>query len=66
MARDEGLLHLEKTTVRVRPRLIPDPGEARAVSRLYNAMYGSSINASKPDEELTPGERATFELIPAD
>jgi deazaflavin-dependent oxidoreductase (nitroreductase family) len=66
MARGEGLLHLDKTTVKVKPRLVPDPGEARAVSQMYNAMYGSSINASKPDEELTPGERATFELIPAD
>jgi deazaflavin-dependent oxidoreductase (nitroreductase family) len=65
ISRGEGLLHLEKTTVKVKPRLVPDPDQARAVSRMYTKKYGTSVIASKPDQALTPGERATFELIPA-
>ena len=65
IARGEGLLHLEKSAVKVKPRLVADPDQARAVSRMYTKKYGTSVIASKPDEALTPGERATFELVPA-
>jgi deazaflavin-dependent oxidoreductase (nitroreductase family) len=65
IARGEALLQLAKTTVKVMPRLVPDPDEARAVSRMYGPKYGVSVKASEPDQDLTPGERATFELTPA-
>jgi hypothetical protein len=32
---------------------------------MYGPKYGVSVKASEPDQDLTPGERATFELTPA-
>ena len=66
IARGEGELQLGKLRVKVKPRLVTDPAEARAVSALYRKKYGPSVRASKPNQPLTPGEQATFELIPAD
>src|ERR1700687_4560356 len=63
IARGEGLLHLGKATVRVKPRLVTDPAEPRAVSGLYRRKYGPFVRASKPSQPLTPGEQATFELV---
>jgi hypothetical protein len=60
------VLHLETMDVKVKPRLLTDPLEARASSSLYTRKYGAPVKASKPDEPLTPGERASFELMPAD
>ena len=65
LARNEGELQLRKLRVEVKPRLVTDPTQARAVSALYTKKYGSSVRASKPNQPLTPGEQATFELIPA-
>jgi hypothetical protein len=65
LARDEGLLQLDERTVKVKPRLVADPNEARASSRLYTKKYGSFVKASESNQDLTPGERATFELLPA-
>jgi hypothetical protein len=64
LARDEGVLHLGKA-VKVKPRLVTDLARARAVSALYRKKYGPFVKASKPNQPLTPGEQATFELIPA-
>ena len=66
IARGEGELQLGKLRVKVKPRLVTDPAEARAVSALYRKKYGPFVRASKPNQPLTPGEQATFELIPAD
>ena len=66
MARGEGLLRLGNETVKVKPRLVSDPAEARAASALYTQKYGQFVKASKPSERLTPGEQATFELISTD
>lgn len=66
IARGEGMLHLGKLAVKVKPRLVTDPAEARATSRLYRQKYGPFVRASKPNQPLTPGEQATFELMPAD
>lgn len=63
--RGEGVLHLGNLEVKVRPRRVTDPAEARASSELYTKKYGESVKASKPDESLTLGEQASFELIPA-
>ena len=65
IARGEGVLHLGKMTVKAAPRLLTDAAETRAVSALYKKKYGLFVRASKPNQPLTPGEQATFELIPA-
>ncbi len=65
VARGEGLLQLGKTEVGVGPRLVTDPIEARAVSGLYARKYGPFVKASRPNQPLTPGEQATFELLPS-
>ncbi len=64
--RGAGELQLGKLRVKFRPRLVPDAAEARSVSELYRKKYGSFVTPSKPTEPLTPGEIATFELIPAE
>ena len=66
LARGEGLLRLGKLEVKVQPRRLTDPAEARAVSALYKSKYGAFVRASRPDQPLTLGEQATFELIPAE
>ena len=65
-ARDEAELKLGGRTVKVRPRHITDPAEARAVSRLHREKYGSYVKPSSGSEPLTTGETATFELFPAE
>jgi deazaflavin-dependent oxidoreductase (nitroreductase family) len=64
LARGEGVLHLGDMDLKVKPRQVSDPTEARATSALYTRKYGEFVKASKPDEPLTPGEQASFELIP--
>ena len=66
IARGEGVLQVGNKTVTVKPRLVTDPAEARAVSALYGKKYGQFVRASKPNQPLTQGEQATFELIPID
>ena len=66
LARGEGVLRLGKNKVKVMPRRVTDPAQARATSQLYTKKYGSSVKASKPDEPLTLGEQASFELLPAE
>lgn len=64
IARGEGVLRLGKMEVKVKPRLVTHPTEARAVSGLYSGKYGPPVSASKPNQPLTLGEQATFELVP--
>jgi hypothetical protein len=64
-ARGEGVLHLANLDVKVRPRRVTDPAEARASSELYMRKYRKIVVASKPGEPLTLGEQASFELLPA-
>jgi hypothetical protein len=65
IATGTGVLHLDGHDVRVRGRLLEDPEEARAVSRLHRAKYGDYVKPSSGDEPLTAGEQASFELVPA-
>lgn len=65
IARGEGVLHLGKLDVKVKPRLVTDPDEARASSNLYREKYGQFVRASKPGKPLTLGEQASFDLIPS-
>ena len=65
LAKGEGLVRLGKADVKVKPRLVTDPAEARAVSAIYRRKYGQFVRPSKPDEPLTLGEQTTFELLPS-
>lgn len=65
LARGEGTLHLGQLAVKVKPRLVTDPDEARASSGFYTTKYGQFVKASKPGQPLTAGEQASFELMPA-
>lgn len=64
LAKGEGVVRLGKTEVKVKPRLVTDPVEAREVSAIYRRKYGEFVRSSKPDQPLTLGERTTFELLP--
>lgn len=66
MARGEATLRLGNTTVKVKPRHVTDPAEARSVSQLVRKKYGFMVRSSKPDQPITPGEQATFELLAAE
>ncbi len=66
LAKGEGGVGLGKTEVKVKPRLVTDPAEARAVSAIYRRKYGPFVRASKPGEPLTLGEQTTFELLPVE
>lgn len=65
VARGEAVLQLGGRSLKVRPRQVTDPVAARGVSELVKKKYGPFVRASKPNQPLTPGEQATFELIPA-
>jgi deazaflavin-dependent oxidoreductase (nitroreductase family) len=65
-ARGEATLQLGGQSIKVKPRHVTDPDEARAVSQLVRKKYGFMVKASKPGEAPTLGEQATFELIPID
>jgi len=66
LAKREGVVRLGKTEVKVKPRLVTDPAEAREVSAIYRRKYGQFVRPSKPDEPLTLGEQTTFELLPVE
>jgi deazaflavin-dependent oxidoreductase (nitroreductase family) len=65
LARGEATIGIGDAKVRVKPRLVTDPREARAVSLLYRNKYGESVKPSASNEPLTEGEKASFELLPA-
>ena len=65
VSRGEGTLHLAGKSIKVKPRHVTDPEEARATSRLARDKYGNFVKPSKPGEPLTNGEQAVFELLPA-
>lgn len=65
MARGEAVIEIGGRRVNVKPREVTDAEEARAVSQLVRKKYGFGVRASKPGQLLTPGEQATFELLPA-
>jgi deazaflavin-dependent oxidoreductase (nitroreductase family) len=63
--RPQVVLHVGGLDVPVLARHVADPNEARAVTQLVRNKYGPSIRGSAKGEPLTPGEEATFELLPA-
>lgn len=64
VAAGEATIKLGSEAVRLKPRHVTDPEEARQTSRLARDKYGSYLKPSKPGEPLTKGEGAAFELIP--
>ena len=66
LARGRGVLHLASRDIPVRARHVTDPTEARQGADLIERKYGGAIQRSSGDEPLTPGEQATFELLPDD
>ena len=65
-AKPEASLKMAGQTIKVRARHLHDPAEVRAVAGFAAGKYGSYVKPSGPKEPLTPGEQATFELIPID
>jgi deazaflavin-dependent oxidoreductase (nitroreductase family) len=64
VAAGEGTLHVGDKHVKVRPRKVSDPEEARATSHLARKKYGAYVKPSQPGQPLTKGEQAVFELLP--
>src|ERR1700674_1071655 len=64
IARGEATLTVAGNSIKDRPRHVADPSEARAASELMRKKYGAVVKPSQGAEPLTPGEQATFELIP--
>ena len=65
VAAGEGTLRVAGTEVKVKPRRVDDPEEARATSHLARKKYGAYVKPSQPGQPLTKGEQAVFELLPA-
>jgi hypothetical protein len=65
LAGGTAILHLKGYEGPVRARHIEDPAEARKVSGYVRKKYGEGVRQSAAGEPLTPGEQATFELVPA-
>jgi deazaflavin-dependent oxidoreductase (nitroreductase family) len=63
-ANPEATLRLGGKDIKVRGRRVAEPAEARTVAEHASKKYGSYIKPSRPDQPLTAGEQATFELIP--
>jgi deazaflavin-dependent oxidoreductase (nitroreductase family) len=65
LANGRGVLHAGGHDVEVTARHVTDVAEARRTGELARNKYGDSITITSEGEEPTPGEQATFELIPA-
>ena len=63
-ASGRGILHAGRLDVSVRAQHIADIEEARRVGRIARAKYGEQVRVTSGDEQPTPGELASFELIP--
>ena len=64
VAAGEGTLRVAGKEVKVKPRRVDDPEEARATSHLARKKYGAYVKPSQPGQPLTRGEQAVFELLP--
>jgi deazaflavin-dependent oxidoreductase (nitroreductase family) len=65
LAKPEGELRLGRRSFHITARHLTDPDEMRTISRLLRTRYGGYYKASKAGEPPTPGELATFELVPS-
>ncbi|MBO0709296.1 MAG: hypothetical protein J2P44_13110, partial [Candidatus Dormibacteraeota bacterium] len=65
LARGRAVLHLGGVDVPVVPRHLTDLDEVRSLHPLALGKYGSGAQGSVGTGAPTPGELATFELLPA-
>jgi deazaflavin-dependent oxidoreductase (nitroreductase family) len=65
VASSKATLRVAGQDVKVKPRHVTDPDEARGTSQLAREKYGSYVKPSQPGQPLTKGETAVFELLPA-
>jgi hypothetical protein len=65
LARDRAVLHVGGLDVPVRASHVADPDAARSVTELVIRKYGPSVQRSPENSLPSPGEQATFELLPA-
>ena len=63
VAHGEGTVISNGRSIKVKPRHVTDPVEARSTSRAAQKKYGTYVKPSKPGEPLTQGESAAFELV---
>lgn len=64
LAHGRGILHVGGIDVPVRAVHVTDIAESRWAGTLGRAKYGDAFNVTGEGEEPTPGEQATFELLP--
>jgi deazaflavin-dependent oxidoreductase (nitroreductase family) len=65
LASGTGILHLAGRDIPVQARHVTDLAEARRCSQMVIAKYPQTPNRPGTGDEPTPGELATFELVPA-
>ena len=65
VASGEAMLRVAGKDVKVKPRHVTHPDEARGTSQLAREKYGIYVKPSQPGQPLTRGETAVFELLPA-
>src|SRR5205814_9392007 len=58
VAAGEGTLRVGGKDVKVKPRHVDDPEEARATSHLARKKYGAYVKPSQPGQPLTKREQA--------
>lgn len=64
LADDAAMLHVAGQDIPVRMRLIDDPALSRRVGSLIRDKYQANVEVSADGQPLTPGEQATFEVVP--
>ncbi len=64
LSRGRGILHIDGRDIPVTGRHVTDHELARSVSASAARKYQTNVQRSSGDEPLTPGESATFELLP--
>ena len=66
LANSRAILHVGGIDVPVRAVHVNDIAASRKAGALGKAKYEGSFVVTADDEEPTPGEQATFELLPVD
>ncbi len=64
LSRGHAILHVDGRDIPVTGRHVTDSELARSVSAAAARKYQANVQRSSGDEPLTPGESATFELLP--
>ncbi len=65
LASGRGVLHLAGMDIPIEAKHVTDVAESRTAADHLVRKYRVNIQRSRGDQPLTPGEQATFELLPA-